>query len=115
VPTTSNYFHLHLVFDSTGETLIAVARAVAAQYANLTPVEHDFFNRIGTSWTWQIPSCSKPHQAGRPGAFCARAQQRPVHDHKDEKGQMKTEPVKARSQPHVARLADLRGVIRPQR
>jgi len=40
VPTSSNYFHLHLVSDSTGETLITVARAVAAQYANVTPVEH---------------------------------------------------------------------------
>jgi regulator of PEP synthase PpsR (kinase-PPPase family) len=40
VPTTGSYFHLHLVSDSTGETLITVARAVAAQYANVTPVEH---------------------------------------------------------------------------
>jgi len=40
VPTSNNYFHLHLVSDSTGETLITVARAVAAQYANVTPVEH---------------------------------------------------------------------------
>src|SRR5271155_2209440 len=40
VSTTNNYFHLHLVSDSTGETLITVARAVAAQYANVTPVEH---------------------------------------------------------------------------
>src|SRR5229473_3120049 len=40
VPTTGNYFHLHLVSDSTGETLITVARAVAAQYANVSPVEH---------------------------------------------------------------------------
>jgi len=40
VPTTGNYFHLHMVSDSTGETLITVARAVAAQYANVTPVEH---------------------------------------------------------------------------
>jgi len=37
---TGNYFHLHLVSDSTGETLITVARAVAAQYTNVTPVEH---------------------------------------------------------------------------
>ena len=29
MPTTGNYFHLHLVSDSTGETLITVARAVA--------------------------------------------------------------------------------------
>jgi regulator of PEP synthase PpsR (kinase-PPPase family) len=34
------YFHLHLVSDATGETLITVARAVAAQYANVSPVEH---------------------------------------------------------------------------
>jgi len=40
VPISGNYFHLHLVSDSTGETLITVARAVAAQYANVTPVEH---------------------------------------------------------------------------
>jgi regulator of PEP synthase PpsR (kinase-PPPase family) len=35
-----SYFHLHLVSDSTGETLTTVARAVAAQYANVTAVEH---------------------------------------------------------------------------
>src|SRR6195952_91327 len=40
VTTTGNYFHLHLVSDSTGETLITVARAVAAQYANVSAVEH---------------------------------------------------------------------------
>ena len=40
VPTTGNYFHLHLVSDSTGETLITVARAAAAQYANVSAVEH---------------------------------------------------------------------------
>ncbi|WP_420131069.1 pyruvate, water dikinase regulatory protein [Rhodopseudomonas sp.] len=38
--TDGSYFHLHLVSDSTGETLITVSRAVAAQYANVTPVEH---------------------------------------------------------------------------
>lgn len=38
--TSSSYFHLHMVSDSTGETLITVARAVAAQYANVTPIEH---------------------------------------------------------------------------
>ena len=35
-----NFFHLHMISDSTGETLITVARAVAAQYNNVTPVEH---------------------------------------------------------------------------
>ena len=34
------FFHLHLVSDSTGETLITVARAAAAQYAPLSPIEH---------------------------------------------------------------------------
>src|ERR1039457_4195018 len=36
----TGYFHLHLVSDATGETLITVARAAAAQYANVSPVEH---------------------------------------------------------------------------
>lgn len=35
-----NYFHLHLVSDSTGETLINVGRAACAQYANVLPIEH---------------------------------------------------------------------------
>lgn len=37
---TESYFHLHLVSDATGETLVTVARAAAAQYSNLSPVEH---------------------------------------------------------------------------
>lgn len=37
---TSSFFHLHLVSDSTGETLITVARAAAAQYSSVAPVEH---------------------------------------------------------------------------
>ena len=34
------YFHLHLVSDSTGETIQAVARAVCAQFVGAQPVEH---------------------------------------------------------------------------
>src|SRR6201993_3670385 len=37
---TTGYFHLHLISDATGETLITVARAAAAQYAKVMPVEH---------------------------------------------------------------------------
>jgi regulator of PEP synthase PpsR (kinase-PPPase family) len=37
---SGNYFHLHLVSDATGETLITVARAAAAQYTTVTPIEH---------------------------------------------------------------------------
>jgi regulator of PEP synthase PpsR (kinase-PPPase family) len=37
---SGNYFHLHLVSDATGETLITVARAAAAQYVKVAPVEH---------------------------------------------------------------------------
>jgi regulator of PEP synthase PpsR (kinase-PPPase family) len=41
MPTrTASFFHLHLVSDSTGETLLTVARAAAAQYASMAPVEH---------------------------------------------------------------------------
>ena len=36
----TGYFHLHLVSDATGETLTTVARAAAAQYASVQPVEH---------------------------------------------------------------------------
>src|SRR5471030_1735576 len=36
----TNYFHLHLISDATGETLITVARAAAAQYSSVSPVEH---------------------------------------------------------------------------
>jgi hypothetical protein len=35
-----NYFHLHLISDSTGETLIAASRAAAAQYQGVVSVEH---------------------------------------------------------------------------
>lgn len=35
-----SYFHLHLVSDSTGETLITVARAATAQYEGVSPIEH---------------------------------------------------------------------------
>lgn len=36
----TNYFHLHLVSDATGETLLTVARAAAAQYTSVQSVEH---------------------------------------------------------------------------
>ena len=35
-----HYFHLHLISDSTGETLIAASRAVAAQYQDVSSIEH---------------------------------------------------------------------------
>jgi regulator of PEP synthase PpsR (kinase-PPPase family) len=39
---TGSYFHLHLVSDSTGETLTTVARAATAQYTKVMPVEHAY-------------------------------------------------------------------------
>jgi regulator of PEP synthase PpsR (kinase-PPPase family) len=42
--TTQNrlatYFHVHLVSDSTGETLNAMARAVCARFDEVLPIEH---------------------------------------------------------------------------
>ncbi|MEM8813275.1 MAG: pyruvate, water dikinase regulatory protein [Pseudomonadota bacterium] len=35
-----NFFHIHLVSDSTGETLLTVARAAAARYENIHAIEH---------------------------------------------------------------------------
>jgi [pyruvate, water dikinase]-phosphate phosphotransferase / [pyruvate, water dikinase] kinase len=34
------YYHLHLLSDATGETLIAISRAAAAQYQGTTSIEH---------------------------------------------------------------------------
>lgn len=36
----STYFHVHLVSDSTGETLNAMARAVCARFDDVLPIEH---------------------------------------------------------------------------
>jgi [pyruvate, water dikinase]-phosphate phosphotransferase / [pyruvate, water dikinase] kinase len=38
--SATGFFHLHLISDSTGETLITVSRAAAAQYTKVMPVEH---------------------------------------------------------------------------
>jgi regulator of PEP synthase PpsR (kinase-PPPase family) len=39
-PRLATYFHVHLVSDSTGETLNAMARAVCARFENVMPIEH---------------------------------------------------------------------------
>ena len=39
-PRLATYFHVHLVADSTGETLHAMARAVCARFENVLPIEH---------------------------------------------------------------------------
>ena len=36
----ATYFHVHLVSDSTGETLNAMARAVCARFNGILPIEH---------------------------------------------------------------------------
>jgi regulator of PEP synthase PpsR (kinase-PPPase family) len=44
---------LHLVSDSTGETLVTVARAAAVQYVGMAPIEHIY------------PAVRSPHQLDR--------------------------------------------------
>jgi regulator of PEP synthase PpsR (kinase-PPPase family) len=39
-PRLATYFHIHLVSDSTGETLNAMARAVCARFDDVLPIEH---------------------------------------------------------------------------
>lgn len=39
-PRIATYFHIHLVSDSTGETLNAMARAIVTQFADVLPIEH---------------------------------------------------------------------------
>lgn len=38
--SSRKFFHLHLVSDSTGETLTAVAKAATVQYSDFQPIEH---------------------------------------------------------------------------
>jgi regulator of PEP synthase PpsR (kinase-PPPase family) len=40
VKTRESFFHVHLISDATGETLLNVARAAAAQYTNSRAIEH---------------------------------------------------------------------------
>lgn len=35
-----SFFHLHMISDATGETLMTVARAATAQYVAIRPIEH---------------------------------------------------------------------------
>ena len=39
----ATYFNVHLVSDSTGETLAGVMRATCAQFDNIMPIEHSYF------------------------------------------------------------------------
>ncbi|MGE3303999.1 MAG: pyruvate, water dikinase regulatory protein [Hyphomonadaceae bacterium] len=39
----ATYFNVHLVSDSTGETLANVMRASAAQFDNILPIEHSYY------------------------------------------------------------------------
>jgi len=40
VQKPQSFFHLHLISDATGETLLAAGRAAAAQYKNARAIEH---------------------------------------------------------------------------
>lgn len=40
VENRTNFFHLHLISDSTGETLISAGRAASAQFQSSQPIEH---------------------------------------------------------------------------
>ncbi|HEY2753499.1 kinase/pyrophosphorylase, partial [Phenylobacterium sp.] len=40
LPRLATYFHVHLVSDSTGETLNAMARAACARFNNVLEIEH---------------------------------------------------------------------------
>jgi [pyruvate, water dikinase]-phosphate phosphotransferase / [pyruvate, water dikinase] kinase len=40
LPTSRSYFHVHLISDATGETLLSVSRAACAQYEGVSAIEH---------------------------------------------------------------------------
>jgi len=65
-PRISTYFHVHLVSDSTGETLNAMARAVCARFENVLPIEH-IYALVRSPGSWSGPSpTSKPPRGGHP-------------------------------------------------
>ena len=41
-PRLATYFHVHLVSDSTGETLNAMSKAVCARFEDVLPIEHTY-------------------------------------------------------------------------
>lgn len=41
-PRLATYFHVHLVSDSTGETLNAMSKAVCARFDDVLPIEHSY-------------------------------------------------------------------------
>jgi regulator of PEP synthase PpsR (kinase-PPPase family) len=41
-PRLATYFHVHLVSDSTGETLNAMTKAVCARFDDVLPIEHSY-------------------------------------------------------------------------
>jgi Uncharacterized protein conserved in bacteria len=41
-PRLATYFHVHLVSDSTGETLNAMAKAVISRFDGVIPIEHSY-------------------------------------------------------------------------
>ena len=70
MPNTG-YFHLHLVSDATGETLITVARAAAAQYANVSPVEH-LYPMVRTHKQLDVRWQRSPRRPGSCFTRCSR-------------------------------------------
>lgn len=40
MPRSQSFFHVHMISDATGETLLAVSRAAAAQYSTARAIEH---------------------------------------------------------------------------
>jgi regulator of PEP synthase PpsR (kinase-PPPase family) len=42
-PKIGTFFNVHLVSDSTGETLAGVMRASCAQFDNILPIEHSYY------------------------------------------------------------------------
>ena len=65
----TGYFHLHLVSDATGETLITVARAAAAQYASVVAGRASLPD--GALEEAARPCAGRNRRIARPGALHA--------------------------------------------
>ena len=63
-----SFFHLHLISDATGETLIAAGRAASAQYKDARAIEH-IYPLIGPKS--RSPGCSRISSSS-PASFSIR-------------------------------------------
>jgi hypothetical protein len=70
-PNIAIYFHVHLVSDSTGETLVAMMKASTAQFRSATALEH--LHALVRSEA-QLEHTLEGIESGKIGSFLSKAE-----------------------------------------